>query len=410
MYILEISLTTLAVGLLTGLWLLHRKLHVSIAKRSAPAELERYPSVTVIRPIKGLDAGAADNFRAALDHGYPGDVETIFVFDDEDEPALPLCREAMVQAEKAGLPGESKVVFCGAPPSGRTGKLNAMIVALRQARNELIVFADSDIRPDEDGLKTLVGALLTTEKAGSAFAPVVVTPRPQTVGDAGYALLLNGMYSPAAELAAQRADYKLPFIMGQFMVFTREALDAIGGLESAEGQFVDDMYLGARVTAAGYHNVVSPGRVPIIQHGVSTKEFVGIYDRWLTFGRTGLPDWSFKLPPALQGVAFWFGLLGAGVSAALGLWLAAGISLAAALSVSLSMGMLHHRLGGAKPTWRTYVGANLVMLLAPVVFFGVYFKSEVTWRGRSYKLNGDSRLADGNALAPDELRHSKANV
>lgn len=33
---------------------------------------------------------------------------------------------------------------------------------------------------------------------------------------------------------------------------SREAIDAIGGLRSAEGQLVDDTYLGARVQAAGY--------------------------------------------------------------------------------------------------------------------------------------------------------------
>lgn len=394
MYHFEMFVMLATVGLLGGLWLLHRRLASAIVHRSDPAPLQSNPSVTVIRPIKGLDADVQDNFRAALDHGYAGEVETLFVFDDDQEPALPLARDAIAEHAEKGGSGSARIVFCGQPLAGRTGKLHAMIVALRQARGEVIVFADSDIRPDREALTALVGTLLRTPKGGSAFAPVVVTPPPETVGDAGYALLLNGMYSPAAELAGKNAGYQLPFIMGQFMAFRREALEAIGGLESAEGQFVDDMYLGARVTSAGYQNVVSPHRVPIIQRGVSNAAFVGIYNRWLTFGRTGLPDWSFKLPPALQGALFWVGSLLSVAALASGAPLIAALAALVPLLVAGSMVTLHAELGGASPRPRLLVGALWVMVLAPVLFVGVYFRSEIEWRGRAYQLGGDSRLAE----------------
>jgi hypothetical protein len=51
----------------------------------------------------------------------------------------------------------------------------------------------------------------------------------------------NGLHGSAASSAARRPGGELPFIMGQFMIFKRSALTAIGGLESAEGQLVDDM-------------------------------------------------------------------------------------------------------------------------------------------------------------------------
>ena len=35
--------------------------------------------------------------------------------------------------------------------------------------------------------------------------------------------------------------------MGQLMVFKRRALEAIGGVGVAQGQFVDDMYIGKRL-------------------------------------------------------------------------------------------------------------------------------------------------------------------
>ena len=65
--------------------------HVRLSRAITPRQKllafrKRYPSVTVIRPVRGKDVGAADNFRAALDTGYPGDVETLFIFDDDKDP------------------------------------------------------------------------------------------------------------------------------------------------------------------------------------------------------------------------------------------------------------------------------------------------------------------------------------
>ena len=90
----------------------------------------------------------------------------------------------------------------------------------------------------------------------------------------------------------------MPFTMGQLMVFRREAIRAIGGLASAEGQLVDDMYLGERLTQAGYRNVVSDHAVPIIQQGLGLTEFPSTCMRWLTFSRSGLPGLAFKVMSA----------------------------------------------------------------------------------------------------------------
>ena len=78
---------------------------------------------------------------------------------DESEPAVPLVKEAIRNHEAEGRHGTAKVIFCGPPPPYRTGKLNAMIAGLKVARNKLIAFADSDIRPDSKSLTALVVTL-----------------------------------------------------------------------------------------------------------------------------------------------------------------------------------------------------------------------------------------------------------
>ena len=384
-----------AVGavLLLAVWLFYRALRRTTAPRRGAGKLVRYPSVTVIRPIKGLDAGAEQNIRAAFDHGYPGQVEILFVLDDEGDPAVPVVRRVMRELREAGRPFDSRVVFCGQPPPGRTGKLNAMIVGLSLARGRLVAFADSDIRPDRRALSVLVETLLGRRDAGAAFAPVVAPLPTRTVGDAGYSLLLNGLYGAAAAAATRRKGGELPFIMGQFMVFRREAIEAIGGLEAADRQLVDDMYLGACLNANGWRNVVAAHQVPIIQQGLALRDFIGVYRRWITFSRTGLPGVAFKVTAALHGVLFWLGVAAALASAATGHWLAAALNAAVPLALAETINRLHESLGGAALPWRhRWVAAGL-LLAAPAIYLSIFLRRKVDWRGRSYDLDASSRLS-----------------
>src|SRR5207302_3319300 len=78
--------------------------------RRLPGRLPRYPSVTVIRPVRGADVGAAENYAAALDNGYPGDIETIFIFDDETDSGFPIAKAAIEAHEARGGHGRATIV------------------------------------------------------------------------------------------------------------------------------------------------------------------------------------------------------------------------------------------------------------------------------------------------------------
>jgi ceramide glucosyltransferase len=383
----------------------HRQLGRSIDLGLRGTEPAAYPSITVVRPIRGLDVGAMDNIRAALDTGYPGTTQTLFVLDDDREPTLPLIRLAILEAKARGSAADARVLFSGQPPPGRTGKLNAMILGAAHAQGELIAFADSDIRPDRTALRMLVRTLLSAPDAGAAFAPVVVTLPPKTVGDAGYALLLNGLYSPAFNYVAGHNHGSMPFIMGQLMVLRREAIRAIGGLESVEGQLVDDMYLGERIARAGYRNTVSPHAVPILQQGLALREFLSIYVRWLTFSRSGLPGLTFKAISWLRGLVFWAGFALTAGAALEGSWLTAALAALAPTLTAASINVLYrHQTGTKLPRRYAWVGFALLMT-APLVMARILLRREVDWRGRRYSLDAASRLAERHVDAGQRVRH-----
>ena len=349
------------------------------------------PSIAVVRPVKGLDVDAAENLTAALDNDYPGEVQTIFVLDDELDPAFATVRKAIADHVAAGRRGKATVMLAGEPPATMTGKLHAMIAGLGQARSYLVAFADSDTRPHRHSLRLAAEKLLTTPRAGSVFVPVVDTEAPQTAGDVGVALMLNGLYGPAvARTASRHGD--MPFIMGQLMVFRRETLKNLRDLQSVSGELVDDMRIGMDVVAAGYRNVVSADTLPIVVRGLGLGEFVRMFRRWLIFSRSGLPTWSFKLPVWLRGLEFWLGFLTATLALLYGFYPAAIPAAAAVVAVSASMVRLHRAMGGAAIGWRHAWVPAAILLLGPLVLLSAILRPEVTWRGRTYQLDARSKL------------------
>ena len=382
----------LQLGLLIWVLAFYLMQRHAMQGKTRPAPLQDYPSLTVVRPIKGIDPGLRENVLAGFEDSYPGPVETLFVFDDEEDPAVEIVRTALKDLSRQEFTPNAELIFCGHPPRNRTGKLNAMIKAYARARHTLIAFVDSDIRQSPGDLCRLVETLATDPKIGAAFPTVVSSEPPQTLGDVGYAVMMNGLYEPSALATAARQKGTLPFIMGHMMVLRREAIEAIGGFETAEGQLVDDMYLGRRLNEEGFRNQLSPQPVRIIQQNCSFEEFVGILIRWIAFSISGLPFWGTKLPHALTGLALWCGLISL-ISTILAPDLGrATIGMLLVLSVPLTINDLHYRLSRQPIPLRYAWASMLIWLAAPLVYGQIWIRREVNWRGRRYRLNLSSRL------------------
>ncbi|HZX42672.1 MAG TPA: glycosyltransferase [Myxococcaceae bacterium] len=148
-------LVTLAMVSLLLLVEGHLRLRRVLARRpAAPPFPATAPSITVIRPVKGLDTGAEDNIRAFLGMEYPGRLELLFVVDSAEDPAYPVIQRLI--AEHPTTARRVEVLFSGSPPPRRTGKLNAMLVGVAAASGELLAFNDSDSRPSKELLGRLV--------------------------------------------------------------------------------------------------------------------------------------------------------------------------------------------------------------------------------------------------------------
>jgi ceramide glucosyltransferase len=344
----------------------------------------------VIRPVRGADVGAAENYAAALDNGYPGEIETLFVFDDESDPGYPIAVEAIERHRARGGHGTAAILIAGTPPTGFTGKLHAMMVGERAARHDLVAFGDSDTRPDRDVLRATVETLLTTPRAGCAFAPVVCNQPAERAGDVGYATMINMWYGPSVATVSRKTG-DVPFIMGQLMVMTRPCLRDIGGVGCARGQLVDDMAIGRVVAQKGWRNVMAPHPLHIATGGMSYAAFLKLMRRWLLFSRNGLP-FEFTRPMWIRGAEFWI----AAASLALALHshhlIAALGPLAALAAFDWSLLDLNRKFGGAPVALRYFWVPLALPLVAPAQVAISLVHKKVDWRGRAYDLDAAARL------------------
>ena len=401
-------LSIIGTSLLVAIVRSHVKMERALARRAGtPSEPPVYPSVTVIRPIKGLDVGLEANLQAALDTDYPGEVETLFVFDDKNDPAYPLVVRAVEMRRSQGTRDRIEILFSGPPPEERTGKLNAMIFAADRARGELIAFCDSDTRPSRTLLRALVNGLLSRPDIGDAFAPALVAGQPRAAGDVGYAMLINSWYGSSVALAAQPAG-ELDFIMGQFMIFRREALTAIGTLRRAEGQLVDDIFIGACIKKAGYKNLLITDPLNIATGGMDTRSFLKLFRRWLLFSQ-GLPM-QFTRPNWIRGIEVYL----AGITTLVALCLASwGWAIIPAIAFALSLASqvrLQEKFGGAPIPLRYLWVPLLVLVVAPILTVASLINRRVDWRGRSYSLDVQAKLAHSDAHAHGKIDSEDVEV
>ena len=125
------------------------------------------PFVSLIAPFRGVDQGFRENLTALFNQHYPA-YEVIFVTGGNDDPALPIVEEVRIVGARKGRV-ESRLVISGeATHSGQ--KVHNLIAAVTEIdrRTEVIVFVDTDARPHDQWLRSLVAPLHDTGLGASS--------------------------------------------------------------------------------------------------------------------------------------------------------------------------------------------------------------------------------------------------
>ena len=333
------------------------------------------PPVSVLKPVRGVDPGAYENFASYCQLDYP-EYELVFAMADPCDPVVPLIKKL-----QRDFPNRSIRFVTDVPRVGENNKVNSLCRLVKEARNELLVMTDSDVRVERDYLREVV-APFTDPRVGA------VTCFYRCIGGGTLAANLDMlgmcMDSVPGALVARRLEGKVQFAFGWTMATTKTRLAEIGGWEAMANHHSDDFELGNRIAAWGH-------RVELMREPVSMVFPPDKFDDYLSHELR----WAIGLrnvrPAGYSGMIFTHGLPWTVLAA-----IVAGMSGWTAAATAFVASYLLLRLGSAYAAgvWGLQ-DRNIVskLWLAPLrdaisatVWLAGFFTNRISWRGIEYRV------------------------
>ncbi|HEY6450532.1 MAG TPA: glycosyltransferase, partial [Candidatus Cybelea sp.] len=198
---------------------------------------EFLPSMTVLKPIAGLELNLYENLRSFCDQEYAAFYEIIFCIHSDRDPA-----RAIVEKVAAEFPSRARVAI-GETPTMANPKIANLAKPGVEPHGEIVVVADSDIRVGPNYLRALA-ASFATQRVGAATCLYRGIPTGSLVSRLG-ALQIEDVFIPSVLVAAMLGE--LRFCLGATMAVRRSLLEKIGGLRAVGGVLADDHALGGLV-------------------------------------------------------------------------------------------------------------------------------------------------------------------
>lgn len=249
------TILALAIGpffyYLAGIYSAWRFFRVAHRHTSAPAregDAQGIPPISLLKPIRGLDPGAYENFASFCRQDYP-EFEMLFAVNDVEDPAVPVIQKLI-----ADFPERSIRLIVVTERLGANTKVSNLCRLVREARHDLLVITDSDVRVDPGYLRSVaevfqdpsVGGVTALYRGRDNFEFVAAM---DCVGS-------SAAFCGAALVARELEGLK--FMMGSTMATTKARLAETGGFEAIVDLHSDDYELGRRIAALGYRIELLP--------------------------------------------------------------------------------------------------------------------------------------------------------
>lgn len=345
------------------------------ARSDGPPVPDPLPSITVLKPVRGLEAGLYENLASFCDQAYP-DFQVLFCVHRADDPAV-----AVIERVMAAHPRCEARLLIGHDAEQRNPKIANLTKVLPIARGEIVVIADSDVRVSPDCLAALAESF-SDPRTGAVSCLYRALAGSSLVAQLG-AAYVEDQFAPSVLVASTLGT--LRFCLGATMAVRRHVLDEIGGLAALGPYLADDHKLGELVSARGYR--VGLSRY-IVATAIPETTLPALWSHELRWART-----SFTLAP----IGYLFSFLMFPLPLAL-LYLAVLRSLViGAVLVACALGLravLHYTARAAlgvtrdTPVWL----GPLRDLLSFALWFASLCGRSVRWRDDSSTIDGEGRM------------------
>jgi ceramide glucosyltransferase len=258
--------------------------YFSVARKENPPNNEFFPPISCLKPIKGLDEDAYENYASFCRQDYP-EYEIIFCV-DKDDPALPVLEKLI-----RDFPDRNIRLIFGSGRNAINDKVGRLVRLVDEAKYDLFVITDGDIRVTPEYLRT-VAHPFRDPKVGGATCLYASTDEKKFIEE----LQTIGMVSDffAGILVAWQLD-GVKFMFGQTIVMTRQANAAFGTYRVNENKPADDLLAGRMVAEQGYEVKLLPYVVKTVADFNSMRDLLYKRTRWMTVMRLMRPWGHFGL-------------------------------------------------------------------------------------------------------------------
>lgn len=344
----------------------------------AAPRAKSFPPVTILKPLYGADKELLDNLRAACSLDYP-EYQLLLSVQRLDDPAIPIMRQV---EQEFGTERVTIVIAEGETRSN--GKIQNLEAAWPQARYDVLVISDSDVKLRPDYLRAIV------EPLSDPSVGCVCTP---------YRAIHALHWFEKLELLTMNADFVpnliftavaglMTFGLGASMCFRRADLEAIGGFAAFRDHLAEDYIMATRIEALGRRVVLVPYIVDI---EVDLKNFRHWWDHQLYWDQNtrAMRPTEYFATVVIRAVPFaliyalltGFSVLGLGVFGA-----AVAVRLACA---AYTMGAVLKDREGIAALWLLPVRD----VLGLAIWLVTILKRDFVRRGRRFGLMADGRIA-----------------
>lgn len=349
--------------------------------RRAQREIDSWPELSVIVPVKGLDDGARVNFRSLFSQSYAGKLEIIFSLEDESDPAVTAIREII--AEYPDI--ESRIVFSGSGTKYR-GKIHNLVEALKTSRGGSVLFVDSDVRMVSDDYFARFVEPLSREEVGLVTCYQAVYSA-KALGAGLIALMINaemiGLFSSLFVLR------RFNLANGAILALRREVIDEIGGLTDLRNTILNDTAIARKVASLNKRIILTDRPACIHSQHSTVADWWRQVSRWHIAMRSYLPLHEY-IVYGLFRLALPMAIVYAAVNPMTFFPLA--VLLIPLLVRTLSLALINLFFLRDRGTWK-FFGLIYLIDLSYVLFLLIpFFTRKVVWRGRSYRVGRKATL------------------
>jgi ceramide glucosyltransferase len=341
------------------------------------------PPVSILKPVRGLDHEAYENFASFCQQDYP-EYEIVFCLGDHRDPVMDV-----IEKVRRDFPDCPIRVLVGVEREATNDKVAKLARLANEAKYETLVINDSDVRAEKTYLRTIIAPLADPE-VGAVTCFYVPTDESTLVQHLQSVGMLSDFY--AGILVAWQLD-GVKFALGPTIATTRTRLAGFGGYRAIENRPADDLLVGRLIADQGYEVRLLPSPILTVADYQSMRDLVLKRLRWIVVMRHMRP-WGHI------GLIFTLGLPWS--VAAVAIWPTTVVAIAylgGYFGLRCAMTWLVGAWGLKQPiSWKKYLLIPVWDAMAFLIWLTSFTRSTIMWRNHEY------RIQDGGLVPVTSVR------